>query len=228
MSGNGLAPGTLADNALYEAVARIARHETVSAATASVAVVTEVHTGTGSPEHAVSVRLRDRGVVLRNVPVAVGALGFVATPAVDDLVLVVFVEGDHHAPVVVGRLYHSQLSPPEHAAGQVVLSLPPGASSPDITTRLDPATPELVVEVGSAKVEITGQTATITIGDAQLQVDGSGPASIVVTTGQATIELGGAGDVTIEAANKLTLKGAQIEIEGSASVKVSGAVVDLN
>jgi len=228
MNGNGLAPGTLADNALYEAVARIARHESGGVATASIAVVTDVHTGTGTPEHAVSVRLRDRGIVLRNVPVAVGALGFVATPAVDDLVLVVFAEGDHHAPVVVGRLYHSQLGPPEHADGQVVLTLPPGASSPDIRARLDPATPELVVEVGSAKVEITGQTATITIGDAELQLDGSGPASVVVTTGQATIELGGSGDVTIEAANKLTLKGTEIEIKGSASVKVSGAVVDLN
>lgn len=165
--------------------------------------------------------------MLRGVPVAVGALGAVTTLAVDDLVLVVFAEGDLHAPVVAGRLYHSQLAPPEHAEGQIVLALPPGAASPDITAKLDPATPELVLTVGDATVEVTGRTARVTIGDAELVIDGSGPAAVTVTTGQSSIELAGA-DVTIEATGTLTLKGNQIEIKGGAAVAISGPTVDVN
>lgn len=219
---------SLSDNALFDAVARIARHEAAGTATASVGVVTGVQTSVlGQPHHAVSVRLRDRGVVLRDVPVAVGALGTAVTPAVDDLVLVVFAEGDHHAPVVVGRLYHSGLAPPEHAEGQLVLALPPGAAAPDIEAKLDPATPEVVLTVGQTTVEITRRTARITIGDAEVVVDGSGPAAVTVTTGQSSVELSGA-DVTVEATGNLTLKGNRVEVKGQSAVVISGATVDVN
>lgn len=219
---------SLAGDALFDAVARVARHEAMSAATASVAVVTEVQTTlAGRPHHSVSVRLRDRGIVLPQVPVAVGALGSAATLAVDDLVLVVFADGDHHAPVVAGRLHHSQLAPPEHAEGQLVIALPPGASSPDVTAKVDPATPELVLTVGDTTVEVLGRSARITIGDAEVTVDGSGPAAVTVTTGQASVELSGA-DVTVEATGNLTLKANRIEIKGNAAVAISGATVDVN
>jgi len=213
---------------LYDAVARIARHEASSRSFAAIGVVTEVHRSvTLGDDHAVSVELRDSGVLVPRVPVAVGALGFVATPAVDDLVLVVFADGDPHAGVVVGGLYHRDLPPPSHDDGQLVLQLPPGGS-PKIDVLADPATPELTLRVGDATVEVTGKQVTITIGDAELVVDGDSPAAITVKASDATLKLGGSGEVSIEASSKLTLKAAEIAIEGSGRVAISGGVVEVN
>lgn len=213
---------------LYDAVARIARHESDSRSFASIGVVTDVHRSVMlGNDHAVSVQLRDSGVLVPRLPVAVGALGFVATPAVGDLVVVVFADGDPHAGVVVGRLYHRDLQPPDHDEGQLVLQLPPGGT-PDIDVLADPATPELTLHVGDSTVEITGKQATITIGDAELVVDGNSPAAISITAGDATLTMGASGEVTVEASAKLTLKAAEVVIEGSGRVAISGGVVEVN
>lgn len=215
---------------LYEAIARIARHEETAPSWAALAVVTEVHTSVlAGDDHAVTLRLRDSSVVVPRVPLAVGALGFVATPAVGDLVLVVFADGDPHAGVVVGRLHHRDLAPPAHAAGQLVLALPPGDSSPAIEALADPGPPALTLRVGDAMVEVTGKTATITIGDATLEVDGNSPASITISSGEATMTLSGNGDLTLEASKNLTIKAAaNLVLEGQAKVTVSGGIVEVN
>jgi phage baseplate assembly protein gpV len=213
---------------LYSAVARIARHEAESRSFAGIGVVTEVHNKVMlGNDHAVSVQLRDSGVVVPRVPIAVGALGFVATPAVGDLVVVVFAEGDPHAGIVVGRLYHRDLQPPDHDDGQLVLQLPAGGS-PKVDVLADPATPELTLHVGDSTVEITGKKATITIGVAELVVDGNSPAAITVAAGDASLTMGSSGEITIEATAKLTLKAAEVVIEGSGKVGISGGVVEVN
>lgn len=217
-------------NQLLDAVARVARHEVEARATAAVAEVTEVHRTAGrADDHAVTVKLRDRGLVLPRVPVAVGALGLVATPAVGDLVLVVFAEGDLHAPVVAGRLYTSDLAPPEHGDGQIVLALPPGSAQPALHAVVDGSAPSLEIKVGSrTRVRITDGLVEVTAGDATVTVDASGPGEVKVVAGQASLTMAGKGDVTVEAGNALTLKATTIEIKASATVTVSGAKVDIN
>lgn len=214
---------------LFDAVSRIARHEADRRSWAAIGRVTEVHTSVlAGDDHAVSVELRDSGSVVPRVPVAVGVLGFVATPAVGDVVVVVFADGDLHAGVVVGRLYHRDLAPPGHADGQLVLQLPPGSSSPAIDMRADPSTPELTLKVGETTVEITGRTATISIGDAEVVIDGNAPSEVSVSAGEASIVLGASGGVTIEAATTLELKAAEVSIEGSGRVAISGGIVEIN
>lgn len=215
---------------LYEAIARIARHEEAARSWVAFGVVTEVHTAVlAGDDHAVTLRLRDSGVVVPRVPIAVGALGFVATPAAGDLVIVVFGDGDPHGGVVVGRLHHRDLPPPAHAAGQLVLALPPGDSSPAIEALADPGTPEVTLRVGDTTVEVTGRTATITIGDATLQVDGNSPGAITISAGEATVTLSGNGDLTLEASRNLTLKAAaNLVIEGQGRVTISGGLVEVN
>lgn len=214
---------------LYDAVARVARHEAAARSWATLAVVTEVHSSVlAGPDHAVTVQLRDSLVVVPRLPVAVGALGLAVTPAVGDLVLVVFADGDPHAGIVAGRLYHRDLAPPEHAAGQLVLQLPPASTSPDIDVLLEPATPEITVKVGETTVAITGKTATVTIGDTELLLDGNSPAKASLTCGDAKVVLDSSGDITLEATGKLQLKASEVTIEGSGSVKVSGGTVEVN
>lgn len=214
---------------LYDAVARIARHEAEARSWASLAVVTDVHTSVlAGQDHAVTVQLRDTKAVVPRVPIAVGALGLAVTPAVGDLVLVVFADGDPHGGIVAGRLYHRDLAPPKHVDGQVVLQLPPGASTPDIDLLADPATPELTLKVGDTTVAITGKTATLTIGDAELVLDGNSPAKASLTCGDAALTLDAGGDIVLEAKGKLQLKATEITVDGSGSVKVSGGTVEVN
>ena len=107
-------------SALYDSVARIARHEVNTRATAGVGRVVDIHPADGAlPDHAVTVKMRDSGLVLPRVPVAVGVMGFAAIPAVDDLVVVLYLEGDYNAPVVVGRDLQDLHSRPSLASSPI-------------------------------------------------------------------------------------------------------------
>ncbi len=214
---------------LFDAVARIARHESEARPVATLAVVTEVHTQAlvGSDD-SVTVTLRDSGVVVPRVPVATGCLGLVVTLAPDDLVLVVFADGDVHAGVVVGRLHHRDLPPPDHRAGQLVLQLPPGESPPSIDLTVDAADPVIALTVGSTEIRIEGERTSIAIGDAELVVDGRSPGEVSLKAGDATATFTGSGELRLEASQKLVLSGNQVEIRGDSGVTISAPKVDLN
>jgi uncharacterized protein involved in type VI secretion and phage assembly len=217
--------------ALFESIARIARHEAGAKAVAGVGKVVDLFVSPGAPaDHAVSVQMRDSGLVLPRVPIAVGALGFAAIPAVGDLVVVLFLEGDYNAGVVVGRLYHPDLPPPEHGEGDVVLRIPPGAQTPDWSIVLSETQSSLRVEFGDGDVrlETTEEVARLVVGDIHVRVESAGGGRAELAAGGSTITLKKDGDISIKAAGNLKLEGVQVEISGSAKVKVSGAVVEVN
>lgn len=215
---------------LFESMSRIARHEASARPFASVGKVTSLFPNDGpTPDHAVSVQLRDSGLVLSRVPVAVGALGFAAIPAIDDLVVVVFLEGDYHAPVVVGRLYHPDQEAPQHQDGQLVLRLPSGTSTPNLECEItgDPASLTLTLP-GDVVVELLKQKIRMAVGDLALTLDGAGGGRATVVAGGSTITVKKDGEVSIKAAGKLTLEGTEVEITGQGKVKVTGATVEVN
>lgn len=216
---------------LYEAVARIARHEVEARTYVSLGLVTTVHTAAaGAGDYAADVQLRDLGLSLPKVPVATGALGFAATLAVGDLVLVTFVEGDVNAPVILGRLYNADLSAPQIEEGQVALQLPPGGSSPaPIDLLLDQNTPEVKFKVGSnTEITITDSLVTITAGDASVTLDAEGSAETRIEVGQAKLTIAAGGDITVETTGNLSMKATQIELKADATLTLSAAKVDIN
>ena len=215
---------------LVDAVARIARHEAAARATAAVGVVTDVFPGSAAAgDHAVTVLLRDTGLVLPRVPVAVGMLGFAAIPAVDDLVVVLFADGDRNAPYVVGRLYHPDADPPEHAEGQAVLRLPPGNEEPklELVVEGDPPKIELTLPK-DVRVEIAEGIVTIEVGDLSATLDSAGGGRVEVAAGGSTLTMKKDGDVSLKAAGNLVLEGTEVQVKGSAKVVVKGAMVEIN
>jgi phage baseplate assembly protein gpV len=215
---------------LFDSIARIARHEASARPLASVGRVTGVFPNDGSaPDHAVSVQLRDSGIVLNRVPVAVGAMGFAAIPAVGDLVVVVLLEGDYHAPVVVGRLYHPDQDPPRHREGQLVLRLPSGAEAPDLECEIagDPPGVKLTLP-GGVRVELVGEKITLAVGEITVALDAAGGGRMELAAGGSTITLKKDGDVAVRSSGKLTLEGAEVEITGQSKVKITGATVEVN
>lgn len=202
------------------------------------AVVTSVHGRNGEQLHACTVKLRETGLVLPKVPIAVGLIGMAALPQVGDLVLVAFAGGDLHAPVVVGRLYSEQTAPPEHDRNELVAWLPGASEGTDDAVRLAVRTPEggpRKVEVlldGNVRVEIRleDERLLVAAGEAKLELTQSGGSDgkASLTVGQASIVVEQGGDVTVEAGGTLTLKGTKVEISGDATVKVAGQTIQLN
>ena len=219
-------------SALYDSVARIARHEASARAIAGVGKVVDAFPspqGAAVPDHAVSVEMRDTGLVLPHVPVAVGAMGFAALPAIDDLVVVVFLEGDMNAPVVVGRIYHPDQNPPQHDAGQLVLRLPSGSSNPDLQAEIAGDPPSLKFTVGQdVSIEVTKEKVLVKAGDMQVSVETTGGGRAELSAGGSSITLKKDGDITLSSNGKLVLKGTEVEISGSAKVKISGAQMEIN
>jgi len=216
--------------ALFSSISRIARHEASARPVASVGKVTGIHPHEAAPaDHAVSVQLRDSGIILNRVPIAVGAMGLAAIPAVDDLVVVVFLEGDYHSPVVVGRLYHPDQEPPKHKDGQIVLRLPSGASTPDLECEItgDPPAVKLTLP-GDVVIEVVEEKIMMAVGDIKATLDGAGGGRMELAAGSSKITMKKDGDVTVKAAGKLKLEATEIEIAGQTKVKVSGGVVEMN
>lgn len=217
--------------ALFDSIARIARHEAKARAIAGAGVVTNVHPADGAaPDYAATVEMRDTGLVLPRVPIAAGVLGAVAIPAVGELVVVVFLEGDHNAPVIVGRLYHPDQNPPQHAEGQIVLALPSGADEPKLRLDVEGDKPAIKLELpgGEVTVEINEQQVQLKVGEITLTVTSSGGGRAEIAAGGAKITLKKDGDISVETSGKLQFKATEIELSGSAKVKISGGQVEVN
>jgi len=188
-------------------------------------------------DYSCTVTLRESGVVLPKVPIATGLIGSVALPAERDLVVIVFLGGDIHAPVVVGRLYNEQIAPPEHQPGNLVAVLPGGEKDTNKNFQLKVATPGdsrslLITLDGSVKMEIEINDSGIRF-QAQdtkltLEQSSSSDGKATLAVGESTITVEQAGDITIQAKGTLKLKASQIEITSDSTVKVAGQTVNLN
>ena len=61
--------------------------------------------------------------------------------------LVVFLDGDSNAGVVAGRIYHADLEPPQHERDQIVLALPAGSDSPDLSLLIKSTEPSVELKL---------------------------------------------------------------------------------
>lgn len=101
----------------------VVAHELAGQRTSQLGVVTSTFPHESEDDknnYEVNVRLKHEDLELRRVPVATTHMGAVAPPAVGDLVLVQFVDGDLNQPVVLGRFYDDETLPPLHKDGEVL------------------------------------------------------------------------------------------------------------
>ena len=81
-----------------------------------------IRKGSDKDNYECNVRLKDKEVELRKVPVATSHIGLAHIPHVGDLVLLSFINGDINAPIITGRLYNSEHRPPVTENGRNSLS----------------------------------------------------------------------------------------------------------
>jgi len=201
---------------LFESIQQIVREELGRIRTAELATVQDQHphkSGGDTDNYACTVVLRDSGIVLRRVPVATGRIGTASIPAVGELVLVQFLNGDVNHPVIVGRLYNDEDRPPANDDGQAIWHLPLGAGDDDaVHMELHSnGARKAVVKLGS------GLDLTLQDDDPVVHLD-IGQASLTMKK-DGTIELKGKeikleadSDISVKASGQLTLKGATVNI----------------
>lgn len=211
---------------LFDAIRRIVRDEVSRVRTAELAIVQEQHPHADESDkdnHACTVRLRDSGLVLRRVPVATQRIGLVSIPAVGEMVLVQFVGGDIHAPIIVGRLYNDEDRPPPNDDGQMILHVPIDSSDDDaVHLELHSGDKrELTLKLGG------GLTLSLRDDDPVIEIDVDG--------GKATVQIDRDGAVTVESQAKLGIKASEVMMEGdsitieaSGELKLKGGTVNIN
>ncbi len=215
-------------SALLDTLRAIVRDELARRRAPELGVVTAVQPrdADGSDNnHQANVRLAATGVELQHVPVAVARLGLSLLPQVGDTVLVVFVQGDLNAPVVVGSLYDTQVQPPVAQAAEAVY-LPSDAGG-------DASLRRLHVELGSdVMITFDDEHLTLKLGGTELVVNKDGDVNItsaakltIKTQGDFVVEA--SGNVDISAQGNLTLKGVAATLEGQGSAKVKGPALSL-
>ena len=204
---------------LYETVQRIVQEELGRVRTAELALVQEQHPhaeDSDKDNYACTVRLRDSGIVLEQVPVATSRIGCVSIPAVNELVLVQFVGGDINAPIITGRLYNDEDRPPVNDDAQAVTHLPIGAEDGDaVHIELHSGdTRELVFKLGSGiEVNVRDDDPVV-----ELKVDG----------GKLTLQVDRDGAVALEGQGSVELKGNEISIEAQGQLNLKGGTVNIN
>ena len=147
---------------LFESIQQIVRDELGRVRTAELATVQNQHAHTSSGgQRQLRVhgrRCATRGSCSGTCPSRPDRIGSASIPAVGELVLVQFVNGDINAPVIVGRLYNDQDRPPPNDDGQAILHLPLGAGDDDaVHVELHSgSTRKAIVKLGSG-LELTLQ-----------------------------------------------------------------------
>lgn len=214
-------------DALLDTIRHIVREEMRRLQTATLAIVQDIHphaSASDEDNYACTVKLQDSELVLNKVPVATARMGLTSIPAVNDLVLVQFINGDINSPVITGSLYNDEDRPPVNADGQWVYQLPLGAAEGEgVHLSISSAdTPSLDLKIGGSMV------LSLKDDDPVVSLDvGSGAATLTIDSDGA-VALKSSRDLTLEAGAKLLLKGQSIKAEGAAEVTVKGGVINLN
>ena len=224
---------------VVQTIRQIARHEMEQRVAAGVGVVKSVHGANGQKEYACTVEMRDSGLVLARVPIAANVIGAVSLPRENDLVVILFVNQDLHAPVVVGRLYSEDVEPPKHGPGEMVLSLPgdeteaekllevriktPGDGTREAVVTLKGSSVSVECRIADDSVEIKVQDVTLS-----LKQTGSSDGQLELKAGPATVTLKQGGDLSLETSGTLKLKAGKVEINADTTVQVNGTAINLN
>lgn len=194
-------------SALVDSLRALVRQELARQRLPELGIVTEVFARdaeTSDNNHQVGVRLRESGVLLPRVPVAVGRLGLSALPAAGDLVVVVFIGGELNAPVVVGAVYDTRSQPPVAEPEQLVYQPQDAAGG----------SRRLHVELPSG--------ATLTAEDDAISIVAGGTELRIAKDGDIAIKV--AGNLTLEAQGDVAIAaGGSLSLAGEAGVEVSGA-----
>jgi phage baseplate assembly protein gpV len=219
---------------IVNTIQEIVRQEMRSLRVADLGLVEEVFPHSGASDvdnYGCDVRLKNSGLLLKRVPLAIGHIGTAAIPNKGDLVLLAFDKGDVNQPIIIGRLYNDKQRPPLNNPDEVIFRLPL-AEADDKTIKAairnhqsqSPAREFIVEMPPKITVRITDGTVRATAGKTEMKLDqpGGTGGTVTVFAGSTKITMNQDGDVIVEAAANMTLKAVgDLSVEGR-NVKIEG------
>lgn len=119
-----------------------------------------------------NVKLRDKDIELRKVPVATQHIGLSNPLHVGDLVLISFINGDFNSPVIIGRLYNDSDRPPLSKMEEVVYQ--PPYSKNDNLRRLN-----IILPDGIVNLNFQDNQMSLVIGRTSININSKGEVSMI-------------------------------------------------
>jgi len=225
---------------IVEVIRNIAQMEIKKIHTTELGIVTSVFphaSDSDKDNYECNIRLKDKGVELRKVPVATQQIGFVNILHTGDLVLVSFVGGNINSPIIVGRLYNETDRPPTSEQEEIVYK-PPYTKDTNLR-RLNIVLPE-----GTVNVEFHDDLISVIVGKSSITATDTGEIQIKSEGVQQKISIIADGDVSIEAQN-ISIKSrmetkiesgtgmaiksdALANIESTGPMTLKGAIININ
>lgn len=180
-----------------------------------------------------NVKLKNRDLELRKVPIATQHIGFTYVPNVGDLVLLSFIQGNINAPVLIGRLYNDENRPPANNAGEMVFESPdPERSGLRRLFMKFPNGIVLSITDDELKAEI-GKSRVIIKTDGDVTIESNAKLNII-SKGTTKVTSGGdlslsAQNIKIESKQAIELKaGTSASMEAGATLDIKGSMVNIN
>ncbi|MGB8448805.1 MAG: hypothetical protein WCE25_03725 [Nitrososphaeraceae archaeon] len=225
---------------IVEVIRNIAQMEIKKIHTTELGIVTSVFphaSDSDKDNYECNIRLKDKGVELRKVPVATQQIGFVNILHTGDLVLVSFIGGNVNSPIIVGRLYNETDRPPTSEQEEIVYK-PPYTKDTSLR-RLNIVLPE-----GTVNVEFHDDMISVIVGKSSITATDTGEIQIKSEGVQQKISIIADGDVSIEAQNisiksrmETTIESgtgmaiksdALANIESTGPMTLKGAIININ
>lgn len=225
---------------IVDVIKNIAQMEIKKVHTTELGVVTSVfsHSEDSDKEnYECNVRLKDKNLELRKVPIATQHVGLVNVLHTGDLVLVSFINGDINSPVIIGRLYNEEDRPPTSKQEEIVYK-PPYAKDTNLR-RLNIVLPEETVNIEfhddmiSVIVGKSSFTATET-GEIQIKSEGFDKKISIKADGDISIEAQNISiksqmETKIESGTGVAIKSdALANIESTGPMTIKGAIININ
>jgi uncharacterized protein involved in type VI secretion and phage assembly len=219
-----------------EVIKKIAEDEAKKLHLLELGVVTSIfpHSGGSDKEnYECNVKLKNRELELRKVPIATQHIGLTYVPNIGDLVILAFVNGNINAPIVIGRLYNDENRPPVNNAGEIIFESPDPKKngmrrvymkfqSGIVLTITDD---ELKAEVGKSVVTIKTDGDITIESNAKLDITAKGNTSLKAD-GDLSFS---AQNIKIESQQALDMKaGTTGKLEAQATLDIKGTMVNIN
>ncbi len=222
---------------ILNTIQEVIRHELRSLRIAELGLVEAVYPHRQQDDaenYACDVRLKNSGLLLREVPVATGQIGLATIPNVGDLVVLTFDKGDINQPLLIGRLYNDVDRPPLSQPNQILFRLPLAESddktiTADIHNFPDQKPPrEISIALPPAiLISIDDGNVRARAGSAEIHLDG-GMQQVTISAGGTTVTLEEDGNLTLEAGGAMTLRAkGDLKLEAVGDLRLSGANLTL-
>jgi uncharacterized protein involved in type VI secretion and phage assembly len=225
---------------IVDVIKNIAQMEIKKVHTTELGVVTSVFSHSEDSDkdnYECNVRLKDKNLELRKVPIATQHVGLVNVLHTGDLVLVSFINGDINSPVIIGRLYNEEDRPPTSKQEEIVYK--PHYSKDTNLRRLNIVLPEETVNIEfhddmiSVVVGKSSFTATDT-GEIQIKSEGLDKKISIKADGDISIEAQNISiksqmETKIESGTGVAIKSdALANIESTGPMTIKGAIININ